>query len=172
MDAADHFERLGLPRRYDLDPGQVERNYLARSRAVHPDYHQLASGGEQSASLELSARLNEAYATLRDPFKRAEYLLSLEGGPSASEQKEMPPEFLEEVLELRMEMEDLTGDARVEMERRLEGREAALMGAVAAQFERLPTVGSEHRTGLLRQIRRTLNATKYVRNLLRDLRAE
>src|SRR5262249_27092231 len=110
MSDANHFERLGLPRRFLLDQAEFERQYLARSRALHPDFHQIGSTGEQSASLELTARLNEAYATLRDPFKRAEYLMTLEGGPTAGEIKEMPPEFLEEMLELRMEIEEIKND--------------------------------------------------------------
>src|SRR3954451_3346513 len=104
MNGDTHYERLGLPRRFSLDLAEIERQYLARSREVHPDFHRLGSGGEQLASEELSARLNESYATLRDPFRRAEYLLAIEGGPTAGEQKEMPAEFLEEMLELRMEI--------------------------------------------------------------------
>ena len=38
MSAPTHFERLGLPRRFRLDPAELERNYLARSRTVHPDH--------------------------------------------------------------------------------------------------------------------------------------
>ena len=63
MEALSHFERLGLPRRFSLDPAQVEGNYLARSRELHPDYHHLGSTAQQRLSLEMSAALNEAYAT-------------------------------------------------------------------------------------------------------------
>src|SRR5438874_10466984 len=97
-----HFERLGLPRRFRLDPAALERNYLAASREVHPDFT-----GNDPASLQMAAALNEAYATLRDPFRRAEYLLTVEGGPSAGEVKQMPAEFLEEMLELRMRIEEV-----------------------------------------------------------------
>src|SRR5947209_18111487 len=103
----DHFERLGLPRRFGLDPAEVERRYLAHSREVHPDFHRLGSSGQQRASLEAASAVNEAYATLRDPFRRAEYLLQLLGGPGATESKEMPAAFLEEMLELRMAIEEL-----------------------------------------------------------------
>src|SRR5436305_9381407 len=102
----DHFDRLGLPRRFALDAAEVERQYLARSRAVHPDYHAAGSSADLAASLELSAALNEAYNTLRDPFARADYLLGLEGGPSAAEQKQMPPAFLAEMLEARERVEE------------------------------------------------------------------
>src|SRR5205809_7044047 len=103
----DHFALLALPRRFVQDAEEIERNYLARSREVHPDFDQLGSGIEQRASLELTAALNEAYNTLREPFRRAEYLLTLEGGPSSSEHKETSPGFLDEMLEPRMELDEL-----------------------------------------------------------------
>src|SRR5438309_1471764 len=106
-EAPTHFERLGLPRRFDLDVAEIERNYLARSREMHPDFHQQSSTAQQRVSMEMSAALNDAYATLKQPFRRAEYLLALEGGPTAAEHKAMAPAFLEEMLELRMEIEEL-----------------------------------------------------------------
>jgi molecular chaperone HscB len=178
--APTHFERLGLPRRYALDAALAERNYLARSRELHPDYHQLAPGAEQRASMELTAALNEAYATLRHPFRRAEYLLALEGGPTAAEHKEMAPAFLEEMLELRMEIEELResggpgSPARAAMERQLAGRSGRLVGELEGLFVRLEALppGDAGRRPLLVQIRQVLNAAKYVEGLLRDLRAD
>src|SRR6476660_6354984 len=131
MTPVDHFERLGLPRRFLLDSAEVERQYLARSRAVHPDYHQLASAAEQRASLGLSAALNEAYTTLKDPFKRAEYLLKLDGGPSASELKDVPPEILEEMLDVRLEIAGLAPDSPQAAS--VEGQLAALRDGLLAQ---------------------------------------
>src|SRR5215510_661306 len=89
--APTHFDRLGLPRRYAIDPAELERNYLARSRELHPDFHQQAAGAQQRASMELTAALNDAYAVLKHSFRRAEYLLMLEGAPTAAEHKEMAP---------------------------------------------------------------------------------
>jgi molecular chaperone HscB len=171
MTDATHFERLGLPRRFLLDEREIERQYLARSRQIHPDFHQMGSSGEQSASLELSARLNEAYVVLKDPFKRAEYLMTLEGGPTAGEQKEMPAEFLEEILELRMEIAELQGEpespARSEMEMRLKARRESMLAEIADDFAKLEAGGA--RQPILLSIRKRLNALKYVQNLLRDL---
>jgi molecular chaperone HscB len=166
----DHFERLGLPRRFSLDAAALEREYLARSRALHPDYHQLGSSAEQAASVELSAALNEAYTTLKDPFKRAEYLMRLEGGPTASELKDMPGEFLEEMLELRMEIAGLTPEssAAQALEKELAGRRGRLLGEVG---ELLGGLTPQDRATRLADARRRLNATKYVQNLIRDLRA-
>lgn len=171
----DHFARLGLPRRFDVDLRELERHFLARSRELHPDFHQLSSTGEQAASLELTSRLNEAQAVLRDPFQRAEYLLALAGGPNAGEQKEMPAEFLEEMLELRMEIEELRetdepdSPARSAMAHRLAERRDGLLRTVAQEFENLEQGGSA--APRLRTIRQRLNALKYVQNLLRDLQS-
>jgi molecular chaperone HscB len=166
----DHFERLGLPRRFSLDDAEIERHYLARSREVHPDFFQLGGGLEQRASLELSAALNEAYVALRDPFRRAEYLLQLEGGPSPSEMKEMPAVFLEEMLELRMEIEEIKqkpdSPAFAVIEQQLAKRRDRLIKQIGDLFD--PEVGPDR----LKEIRRSLNAAKYVQGLIRDLHAD
>jgi molecular chaperone HscB len=177
MSTVNHFERLGLPRRFSLSPADVEREYLARSRDVHPDYHQLGTAGEERASTEMSALLNEAYATLRDPFRRAEYLLLLEGGPSASESKEMAPAFLEEILELRMRIEEAresgAGSADAAgLQQELAARRGALLGEVAKVFAGYESAPIGERPGQLVRVRQLLNASKYVQGLLRDLRAD
>lgn len=179
-DTPTHFERLGLPARFALDPAEVERNYLARSRALHPDFHQLSSSSEQRVSMELTAALNDAYATLQKPFRRAEYLLALQGGPSAAEMKEMAPAFLEEMLELRMEIEELRDSGpvdspgRLAMEKQLTRRSDALIAELNRHFGRLEGLSQDDptRRGVLVQVRQVLNAAKYIQGLLRDLRAD
>ena len=170
---ASHFEVLGLPQRFGVDAGAVERNYLARSRESHPDFHQLASASEQRGSLEASALLNEAYTTLRDPFRRAEYLLGLLGGPSPAEHKHMPPDFLEEMLELRMEIAELRDAhdpaALATMERRLQDRRAILVEQIASRFDAHQQQPSRD---LLVEVRQLLNEAKYIQGQLRDLRAD
>lgn len=172
----DCFHRLGLPRRFVLDAAELERAYLAHSRAVHPDYHLTGASAALNASLELSAAVNEAYNTLRDPFVRAEHLLTLEGGPSASEQKQMPPAFLAEMLDAREEIEQARGnEAKTErLASTFAERYDKLMGEVAGLFQQregLPG-NDPNRANLLGRIRGLLNAAKYVRGLIRDLHAE
>ena len=154
---ADHFERLGLPRRFSVAPAELERNYLARSRDVHPDFH----SENVDAVEDAAAALNEAYATLREPFPRAEHLLNLLGGPSASDDKNLPPAFLMEMLELREEIESAKGSpervGRIEAD--LLGRTKDLEQSLEALFEKKD----------LAVIRRELNCVRYLSNLLRDL---
>ena len=173
----DAYDRLGLPRRFVVDAGELERAYLARSRAVHPDYHLAGPSADLGASLELSAALNEAYNTLRDPFARAEHLLALEGGPSAGEHRQMPPAFLAEMLDLREQLEAARGvggnkldGLAADFDRRYNG----MLGSVGDLFGRYEATAanSPERANLLKQIRASLNAAKYVRGLIRDLHSE
>jgi molecular chaperone HscB len=177
--APTHFERLGLPRRFNLEASEIERNYLARSREVHPDFHQQSSAAQQRLSMEMAAALNDSYATLKQPFRRAEYLLALEGGPTASEHKEMAGAFLEEMLELRMEIEELRQEPadsprRRNLEIQLSQRSDTFVGELGRWFAELEamTAGDERRREKLIEVRRVLNAAKYVQGLLRDLRAD
>ncbi len=172
----DHFARLGLPRRFSLSADELERAYLARSRAAHPDYHLAGATSDLTASLELSAALNEAHAALRDPFARAEHLLQLHGGPSAAEQKQVPPAFLAEMLEAREAVEAARGNE--EECRALESAFAVrfdkLMAEVAAHFDALDALPESDagRASLLVKVRACLHAAKYVRGLIRDLTAD
>lgn len=172
----DAFHRLGLPRRFVLDASELERAYLAHSRAVHPDFHLAGASAALDVSLELSATVNEAYNTLRDPFTRAEHLLALEGGPSASEQRQMPPAFLAEMLDAREAIEQARGKpAEVErLGRAFANRFDTLMSDVGGLFrtlEKLPADAAE-RTEFLLRTRGLLNAAKYVRGLIHDLNAD
>jgi molecular chaperone HscB len=172
----DHFHRLGFPRRFVLDAGELDRAYLTHSRAVHPDYHLAGSSADLDASLELSAAVNEAYNTLRDPFTRAEHLLALEGGPSAAEHKQMPPAFLAEMLEAREEIEQNRGKpAETErLTRTFANRYDGLMNEVSAQFAKLEASAADDPScaNVRLRVRGLLNAAKYVRGLIRDLNAD
>lgn len=109
MPTQNHFERLGLPGRFSVDPAALERAYLARSREVHPDYH--AESADRAAKLAESAAVNEAYSTLRDPFRRAEYLFNVALGYSPQVAVALSPAFLMQAMELRERLESAGADA-------------------------------------------------------------
>jgi molecular chaperone HscB len=76
----DHFQVFGLERRLTVDEADLQKRFYELSRRHHPDFHQGGSPDEQARSLEASARINAAYRILRDPVRRVEYLVRLEGG--------------------------------------------------------------------------------------------
>lgn len=79
--AIDHFTRLGLPPGFEIDFDTLERQYFGFQRRLHPDRFASKSGKEKALSQSQATALNEAYETLKDPLKRAAYLLGLLGHP-------------------------------------------------------------------------------------------
>ena len=85
-DAADLFAVLGLPARFAVDLAAAEAAYKELSRQVHPDRFATADPRARRASLARTVQLNEAWRTLKDPVRRAEYLL-LRAGIDVGEQE-------------------------------------------------------------------------------------
>ena len=66
----DPFATLGLARRYDVDPRELETKYRDLQRALHPDRHVSGSPSERRMSLSRAVEVNEAYRLLRDDLAR------------------------------------------------------------------------------------------------------
>jgi molecular chaperone HscB len=77
--AVDHYSRLGLTPTFDVDLDLLQKQYFGFQRRLHPDRFAGKSGKEKALSQAQATSLNEAYETLKDPLKRAAYLLGLLG---------------------------------------------------------------------------------------------
>ena len=77
----DHFSRLGLTPTFEIDRDELERQYFGFQRRLHPDRFAGKSPREKALSQSQATSLNDAYETLKDPLKRAAYLLELLGHP-------------------------------------------------------------------------------------------
>jgi molecular chaperone HscB len=111
-----HFELLGLPPSFKIDVKEVEKRYKALQMELHPDKFANASKTEKDRSASESARLNEAFATLKSPMLRAKYLLEARGVTAFTEGAKMETDMaiLTEAMELREELDAaaaLGGDA-------------------------------------------------------------
>ena len=124
----DYFTFFGFPRKLNLDTVGLEKEFYALSRRLHPDLFAQANPEERAFSLEQSSMLNDAYRTLKDPIKRTEYLLRLEGVELEEQSKQatekarasgklktqvVPPDLLEEVFELNMHLEELGAQKKI-----------------------------------------------------------
>jgi molecular chaperone HscB len=124
----DYFTFFGFPRQLNLDTAALEKEFYALSRRLHPDLFGQADDQERAWSLEQSSMLNDAYRTLKDPIKRTEYLLGLEGIELEEQSKQatekaratgelkkqvVPPDLLEEVFELNMHLEELRAQKKL-----------------------------------------------------------
>jgi molecular chaperone HscB len=67
------YEALDLEPKLALDLDDLKRRFYERSRQWHPDRFSRGSPAEQEKALEMTAVLNDAFRTLRDPNTRAAY---------------------------------------------------------------------------------------------------
>lgn len=103
----DHFSLFDLPRAYDLDLAALAERYRSLQRATHPDRFAAAEPADRRLAVSRTAALNTAFQTLKDPVRRAAYLLSLKGIDTDDETDTvMDPAFLMQQMELREQLED------------------------------------------------------------------
>ena len=184
----DYFEFFQLPRRLRLDESELEKSFYALSRRFHPDYFMSASPAEQQASTDRSSLLNEAYRTLRDPIRRTQYLLLLEGYKEA--EKKAPPDLLEEVFELNMQIEEMkaarklgdpheVAEARASLEQAENGlreRLAAIDSNLFAAFEQWDSAADSEdegrRKAVLNRFSELMSHRSYIQSLTREIGEE
>lgn len=111
MGSPCHFALFELQPAFLVDQAQLSARYRELAKAVHPDRFADASDREQRLALEQSARLNEAYQTLKSAPRRALYLLALRGRELPLEVTVQDPEFLLQQMRWREELEDLQDSA-------------------------------------------------------------
>ncbi len=194
---------FGLPPKLNIDVPALEKRFLRTKPQLHPDLNARAGSQEQEWSLEQSSLLNDAYRTLKDPIKRTQYLLHLEGveleeqSKSATEQARVtgelkkqivPPDLLEEVFELNMQLEELRmnkkmGDDDPDLVAEIGKAKAGprsqacvLAAGIAILLERLGQPGrsqarrsSDERAQATSKMVDVLNRRNYIRNLVRDV---
>lgn len=98
----DFFSLFDLPRQQGLDADRLESLYRDIQSKVHPDKHAHLADSDKRLAMQWATHVNEAYQTLKDPLKRARYLLQLAGHDVALESNTaMPTEFLMAQMALR-----------------------------------------------------------------------
>ena len=202
----DYFTFFGLPYKLNVETGRLEREFYDLSRHLHPDINAIKSDREQEWALEQSSHLNDAYRTLKDPIARTEYLLRLQGvqleeqSKAATEEARrtgklkkqvVPPDLLEEVFELNMQLEEMRmnkkmGESDRNLERQLEDAKKNLRAKYDGMMQELSvawnewdvlvdraekgeTVLEDDRLAVRDQMVEVLNRRNYLRNLLRDV---
>ena len=165
----NYFELLSLERAYKIDLVNLDVNYLAASKKHHPDFSNSAIF--DAAALKLSAMVNQAYSTLKDPFQRAEYLLKLEDGKNSEEIRTVPPDILEEVMDIRFELESQAKSVEIleQLKKKLTSRLNYFEDRLLILFEHLKCSMREDREKVLLELRLCLNSSKYFLNILSEI---
>jgi molecular chaperone HscB len=181
---------MGMPPRLNLDPSSLQRNFYELSRNYHPDFYQTRTSEERSISEAATAMINAAYETLKDPTKRAEYLLALEGMPIDRADSKPPMDLFEEILSVQETLGnyrdaklnktpalDQSKAAVLNAQKNLDGRQKALekkIEALSLRWDRLlnsspHTPDPAEKGKVLTELRETLGEIAYLRTALRDI---
>ena len=172
MPVRDYFGVFGLEPKLSLDPADLQTRFYSLSREWHPDKFARSSSAEQERALEMTSLLNDGLRTLKDPVRRAEYILSQHGFEVAEQRgKDVPPELLEEVFELNLALEELSsGDesAKAQIQDALANFCAmrtemdAEIGQIFHEYDRAPS------KEVLGRLRAVLNRRRYIDNLVNE----
>lgn len=183
---ANHFQVLGVSTEFALDTAELERRYKETTRVLHPDRYARADARARRASLERSVQLNEAWRTLMDPVRRAEYMLACQGidvGETAGDKRgngiakptqPVSPALLMEVMELRESLAEAktVGDVKEvsALAAAVQNRQEQAMAFVAEEFAKpSPDLGAiASRLVSVRYYRRFLDEAKASQEAFED----
>ncbi len=179
----DYFAFFSMPRKMELDEFDLESRYFKLSRKLHPDFFMNAPASKRILSLEASARLNEAYKTLKDPIQRAVYLVELESGKLQENDSTPPADMLEEILEAQeavvdfkcCEEEEQAESLLRNLEAAKECFEAQRSGQRAAlkdlgeRWDRAVEAGEPPPAEVVQKLRSILGLRNYIDNILRSV---
>jgi len=137
----NYFDLFGMVPAFRFDGAMLDQAYRQLQAEVHPDRFAGASDAQRRHALQSSARVNEAYRALKDPVRRAQYLLRLHDVDAVGEtDTALPLDFLERQMERREQAADAQAAGDTEAlsallaEARAEGR--ALEEVLARMLDR------------------------------------
>ena len=187
--AGDYFSVFSLVPKLELDLGMLEHQFHKLSRKLHPDRFARASDSEKQWSLADTALLNDAYRTLRDPIRRTEYLLKLQGaeigeehaGKDRKDPSRVPADLLEEAFDLNMQLEEMRmakkmGETDPELQSSLELAKKKFNDMLddvdrdlRAQWQVWDKGHEEARKESEKKMVSLLDRRRYINNLVRDV---
>ena len=136
----NYFELFGIPESFEVDLHALADKNRAYQAALHPDRYTNASDQERRMSVQTTAYVNEAYATLKSDLKRAHYLLKLKDIDFNSDSETSnDTEFLMQQMEMhdRIEEVDQANDPLSTLDslaKELKQQQADLISQFSAQY--------------------------------------
>jgi molecular chaperone HscB len=127
------FQLFGLKESFLLDASLLDERYFAAQKEVHPD--------NETSDLSLinkSILINDAYETLKNDRKRAEYLLRCKNILVNTEDDNIKPDFslLSEVMNYRQRLEDASSyDSLLAMLTKVKSEKQICIESFVREFE-------------------------------------
>jgi len=161
------FQILGIEPAFSVTQDQIQRAYLQRLSAAHPDLVP-----QDSESTLDPATLNQARDTLLSDEARANLMLELAAGPSPKDTT-LPDGFLMHMMQLRTQIEEeLETDpteARPRWQQWANTERTNTIATISTLFESLPAAEASSASDIKHQIRTHLNAWRYTERLIEQL---
>lgn len=130
----DHFTRFNLPPSFDIDPATLEKAYFTAQHQFHPDRYAVKSSQEKAYAAAHSVATNEGYQILKDPVKRAAYILKLNNIEAWSDQNTVnDPEILMATMDVQEKMADPANHPSLKKE--LDQQHKAIMQDLSKAFQ-------------------------------------
>ena len=96
---------------FRIDLNRLQQSYRIIQAEIHPDKFVSASQIEKNQSLIKSTEVNDAYQTLKNPIKRARYLIKINLNSinlnSEENNSTLPPSFLMQQMEWEEHLESI-----------------------------------------------------------------
>jgi len=164
----NYFEIFGLSEIFDIDITAIKDRYHDLQQQLHPDRYASATDQEKRLSVQMTALVNEAFQTLKDPLRRGRYLLQLKGFDTDEEvDTAMDPAFLMQQMELRESL-----DSACESGNPLSGLDALAKQVVVdtdTRINRLRDCLSQQGDEALKEARNTVRELQFLEKLTREI---
>jgi molecular chaperone HscB len=164
-----HFDIFGLEPQVDLDVKALEQKHRDLSLEYHPDRVKDPDARTRRLAVERQTALNDAFKVLKDPVRRAFYVLKLKGvdleKDETAAKASMPMSFLEEVMERREALE------AVKAKQDLAGARAMADEVSALKDQALKAAQDALRAGALEEATHQLGRVRYLGRFLEEVEA-
>ena len=162
-----YFEAFGIEPKLSIDTADLQQRFYRLSREFHPDRFTRRPVEEQQQALERTSLLNDGLRILKDPVRRAEYVLKHNGFDIGEQRtKDVPPELLEEVFELNMALEESDKDQLDAFKTKFNAMLGDIDSQLAGLFAKYDQAQSRDE---LAAIRAVLNRRRYIDNLVQKI---
>ncbi|MCB9251092.1 MAG: hypothetical protein H6605_01375 [Flavobacteriales bacterium] len=164
----NYFELFDLPVKFNIDESELKRKYQTFIKDQHPDFF-VHDDQKHREALEKSSLNNLAYDILRSFYKRCAYLLSLF---EAGNNKDLPPDFLMEMMEINEQLEDLKVSKNDEEIRLMEVQVKKLSDSLEEELIQLTQIADRNELSDpddLKRVSQALLKHKYVLRLQETL---
>uniref|UniRef100_A0A7S4I5J2 J domain-containing protein n=1 Tax=Vannella robusta TaxID=1487602 RepID=A0A7S4I5J2_9EUKA len=138
--SSNYFELMECNQCFDQSD-DLSKHFIKFQKQIHPDrFHSYGEDVVRKVE-KISAVLNNAYSTLKEPVERSKYLLKLRGVEYGEDIPPPGPEFLMDVMDIREEIEETTDHDRLrELQQTLQEKKGALVGELSSCYKDFPDV--------------------------------